>query len=214
MILGCALLAVGSTNAQSKMQKTNTQYTSLGPIAGFGHSWLSNMGPGQNFNPSGYLGIGMIYSRFEHWGWGTNLVASSEGFKEEYYRNGSTYRTTIDPMYIRVTPRAYYFFGKYGDNVRPKVYLGPSVGFKVAENQYMSDDIYGATDAGVTMVNNTDVFRTVDFGAEAGAGVNIKLARSTWLNLDANYYHGFINVTDMENKNRNLRMNAGVMFGL
>lgn len=206
-----AISAIGfAQNADDKkiVEKKGTSYISLGPIGGFGHSWTSNMN--NRFKPSAHLGIAMIYSRFEHWGWGTELTASHEGYSTAIGNQTFTY----DPTYLRMTPKAYYFFGNYGDNIRPKIYLGPSVAYKVAEDRYVggpnnSDVRY--TDRGSYMINDWDL------GVDVGAGVNIKVAPYTWLNLDADYYHGLLDVTrmnGMNNMNRSLRANVGVMMGI
>ncbi|MBW7914412.1 MAG: PorT family protein [Taibaiella sp.] len=206
-----AVSAIGfAQNADDKkiVEKKGTSYISLGPIGGFGHSWTSNMN--NRFKPSAHLGIAMIYSRFEHWGWGTELTASHEGYSTAIGNQTFTY----DPTYLRMTPKAYYFFGNYGDNIRPKIYLGPSVAYKVAEDRYVggpnnSDIRY--TDRGSYMINDWDL------GVDVGAGVNIKVAPYTWLNLDADYYHGLLDVTrmnGMNNMNRSLRANVGVMMGI
>jgi len=206
-----AISAIGfAQNADDKkiVEKKGTSYMSLGPVGGFGHSWTSNMN--NRFKPSAHLGIAMIYSRFEHWGWGTELTASHEGYSTAIGNQTFTY----DPTYLRMTPKAYYFFGDYGDNIRPKIYLGPSVAYKVAEDRYVggpnnSDVRY--TDRGSYMINDWDL------GVDVGAGVNIKVAPYTWLNLDADYYHGLLDVTrmnGMNNMNRSLRANVGVMMGI
>lgn len=207
---GLALLA--TTAFGQEKNTSRAQYVSLGPVAGFGHSWLNNM-DGQQFKPAGHLGVNVIYSRFEHWGFGAELTASHEGYKRNFMQNGIEYTTAVDPTYVKLTPRAYYFFGKYTNAVRPKIFLGPSVGVKVAEDHYQSETrIFG--DGPIMTINNSDVFNTWDVGADVGAGANIRLMPSTWLNLDAAYYHGFLDVTDMNNSNRNVRLNVGLMFGL
>lgn len=127
-------------------------------------------------------------------------------------RGNTTYTTAIDPTYLRLTPKAYYFFGQYGDNVRPKVYLGPSVGVKLAEDHYTNDNqVYYD---GAMPVTTPDMFRTVDLGAEAGVGANFKVARHIWFNVDASYYHGLTYATKMDDMNRNAKLNLGLMFGL
>jgi outer membrane protein W len=214
MTLGLTMLAGITSFAQEKEKSSGSMYTSLGPVGGFGHSWMSNMNTSQKFKPTANLGIGFIYSRFEHWGWGATLVASHEGYTTEYVSGGNLYTSTVDPTYLRLTPKAYYFFGSYTSNVRPKVYLGPSVGVKLQEDHYLTNETMNTSDAVMAANGGTEVYRTMDLGAEAGAGVNIKMARSTWLNLDASYYHGFTNATFTDNMNRNVRLNVGVMLGL
>lgn len=211
--LGMMTMAGFSSFGQDAKPADKTSYTSLGPVAGFGHSWVSGMN-NQQFKPSAHLGISMIYSKHEHWAWGANLVASHEGYAHEYMWAGNQYRMSVDPTYLRLTPRAYYFFGDYKSNVRPKVYLGPSVGVKVQEDQYTRNMTMNTSDVVMSTPATAERFRTMDLGAEAGAGVNIKIGTGTWLNLDANYYRGFINSTYAGNMNQNLRFNVGVMMGL
>jgi len=206
-----AVLLTFSTyaNAQSS-KRSNIDYASLGPIAGFGHSWVSG-GDKMDFKASGHLGIGLIYSKHEHWGWGADLTVSHEGFKME--DNAANSEMVVNPVYLRLTPKAYYFFGKYGSNIRPKVYLGPSVAYKVDERVTFNDEKLSKDD--VKLLTGEDhIFDDIDFGLTAGAGVNIKVAGRTWLNLDASYYHGIIDVTDDGNANRNIRLNVGLLFGL
>ncbi len=211
--LGLVLAGLTSFGQAEKADKTS--YTSLGPVAGFGHSWMSNM-DGQQFKPSAQLGIGVIYSRFEHWGWGGDVVASHEGFKQDHMWMGNAYRTSVDPTYLRVTPKAYYFFGDYKNNVRPKVYLGPSLAVKLQEDRYTENMTMNQSDVVMATNDASSTFRTMDLGAQAGAGVNIKMAKATWLNLDASYYQGLIDVTKGAgtHMNQNVRLNVGVMMGL
>ncbi|MBL7718450.1 MAG: PorT family protein [Flavipsychrobacter sp.] len=213
--LGLTMLAGITAFGQEAQKTTKPSYASLGPVGGFGHSWMSNM-DGQQFKPSAHLGVAFIYSRYEHWGWGANLTASHEGYSNEYMWGGDRYRRSVDPVYLRLAPRAYYFFGSYGDNVRPKLYLGPSVGVKVQEDQYTTNITNNTTDAVMATPTNTQMYRTMDLGAEGGAGVNVKVAPRTWLNLDANYYQGLLDVTKngATHLNQNVRFNVGVMMGL
>ena len=203
-----------TSNAQNekKVMAVKTpiaEYVSIGPVGGFGCSWVSNMGGTNRFNPAGNIGIGLVYARNEHWGWGTQLTLSSEGYSVDYNK----YNAYSMPLYLRLPVRVYYFFGDFRNTVRPKLYLGPQIGYKVAENDnlngYYSD---------VAMARNTGNFRTYDFGINGGAGLNVKLANATWLNLDLNYYQGLTDaVKDAagnSNMNINLGFNAGLLFGI
>jgi hypothetical protein len=185
------------------------QHISLGPIGGVGHSWMSNT-DNQKIKPSAHLGIAFIYSTKTHFGWGADLSASHEGYKWE---DAAGNDMSIDPSYVRLTPKVYYFFGKYGNAVRPKVFAGPSLAFKVAEDQYYNGDRL-ANEGTSVVTPKEDVFNTVDFGLTAGAGLNVRLKQGVWLNMDGSYYNGLIDVTDNNQMNRNLRFNLGVMFGL
>lgn len=198
-----------SSFAQETARKSNTQYLSLGPVAGVGLNWVSNMAGSSKGMVATNFGIGLIYAKDDHWGWGGQLVASAEGYNVSY--NGTTVKAM--PLYLRMPLRAYYFFGDYKDVVRPKIYLGPSLAVKLSENDDFPNHY---TDAAI--YNNTGMFRTFDLGINAGAGVNIKVSKATWLNLDLGYTQGLMDVVDDPashyNTNQNLAFNAGVLFGL
>ncbi len=202
-------LALSGTTAVFGQQNTGAKYTSIGPVVGMGHSWVS--GRSTTFKPAGYLGVGLLYSRYEHWAWGGTVTASHEGFSYDIVRNNVVYNNTIDPVYLRITPRAYYFFGDYKSNIRPKVFLGPSLGVKMVEDSYI--DATPPTDE-ITRTMTGDMFNTLDFGMNGGAGVNVKISKNTWLNLDGDYYHGLTNAMTDGSKNRSLRLNVGFMFGI
>lgn len=219
LLLAGALSLSSTANAQiigqkdeAKDNKTTPSYISLGPTVSFGHSWMSNT-TNTTFKPSAALGVSIMYSRYEHWGWGATLAASHEGFANRTYVNGNEYVNIYDPTYIRFTPRAYYFFGKYGQNVRPKIYAGPSVGYRATEDIYINEP---ASNEVVSVDMPRDMYRNFDFGADVGVGVNVKVMKNAWLNLDANYYHGLVDVTtaNTNNQNRSLRGNVGLLFGL
>lgn len=213
LVLGSLTAVDAQTQAKAKKTKTGAEYWSLGPIMGFGGSWMTGMN-NQNFKPSGELGVGFIYSRREHWGFGADLTGSSEGYVAEYTMNGVKYTSNITPVYLRLTPKAYYFFGDYGDIVRPKIYLGPSVGVKLGEGQEVTTVTYTGGDIPKTLNPQGDVYRSMDFGVKFGAGANIQLAKSMWLNTDIGYYQGLVDVTGLNNMNTSLRLNLGLMFGL
>src|ERR1700740_930636 len=52
----------------------------LGPVAGFGNSWVGNLPGDIMFKSSGYIGISLIELKNPHWGWGGQLTLSSEGY--------------------------------------------------------------------------------------------------------------------------------------
>jgi len=205
LLLGLAMMALVEAKAQTN------QYLSFGPVAGLGGSSVANLNGDSRFMPSGYLGVGAIYSRYVHWGWGAQLVVSSEGYKMQ---DPAGNIVTADPMYLRLPLRAYYFFGNYNSVVRPKIYLGPSLGLKLSEIDNISND----NGRDLYMTENRNNFRTFDLGVNAGAGVNIKLAKATWLNLDLGYYQGLLDaVKDPAgnyNTNQNLVVSGGVLFGI
>lgn len=209
IILTTGLLLTAAT-------QSNAQHISLGPVAGLGHSWTTGTSGHTDFKFAPAAGIGLVYSRNASWGWGGELMISHEGFKAEYpMTNGMMQDVTINPVYLRMPLHLIYFFGEYGDKVRPKIYAGPTLGLRIDEHQSYtySNPLMSEN----TTVSNGDYFSRADFGLNAGIGANVKVCRNAWLNLDAGYYHGLVDVIPGDgdnNFNRNVRLNVGLMFGL
>jgi len=247
LVAASCVLFFSTANAQ--------KYISLGPVISFGHSGLTNgkyfdgMNDAQlksKFHPSFTAGISAIYAKNPHWGFGGELLYEQLGFTknivikptsviEPWLVTPLDYDQTKDVSYIRIPLRVYYFFGQYKQKVRPKVYAGPSFGFKLAENNKLEgNDDYTKTwisSAGEKSFPNPE-FNTFDLGLQVGVGANITLGKAVWLNADINYYQGFLDAmtnTDIHftnqngtevilqngtNWNQNLRLQVGVLFGL
>jgi hypothetical protein len=221
--LGLTVAVFGTVQAQ--------QFISLGPVIGFGHSGATN-GDADNalaikskFNPSFNAGIGLIYAKHAHWGFGGEVLYSQEGFKKQISNNILDLDLTQTVGYIRVPLRVYYFFGKYQQTVRPKVYLGPSFGFKIADDfKYEGNNEVTNIMLAVFDSDQPLEYNSFDLGIQAGVGVNITLAKAMWLNVDLNYYQGLLDATadnsgvfsfdTGSNLNQNLRFQVGVLFGL
>ena len=212
---GLLLSSTLAVSAQSKKAST----VSVGVVGGFGHSWVRSIPNGghRDFKVSPALGIGVMYSHNEHWACGSQLLVSHEGYQNDVQMsNGDIQNMGVNPVYLRMPMSVTYFFGKYGDAVRPKVYAGPTFGLKVDEKRYYSEM---EPMPGEGTMSNTDMFRTFDVGMNAGIGANIRVAKKTWFNIDGGYYMGFLDAVQNDpnkdfNGNRNLRLNLGVMWGL
>jgi hypothetical protein len=201
-LAGAALIAFASVHAQN---------LSLGPTAGFGHSW-TNTDYGNDvdrkFHASPSIGAKLVYSFVSNWGISADARFASEGTTVK--SGGDELRMRAN--YIRVPIQGIYFFGKYGNAIRPKVSLGPSVGFMVGgKSAYYEDGDK------VSETNTKDVIKTFDLGLTAAAGANFRLAPNVWLNTDLAYYHGLLDVAKndgAEARNRNIGINVGVLFGI
>ena len=182
---------------------------SLGPAVGMGNSWVGNMGGATKFMPAANIGIGFVYARNQHWGWGGQALFATEGYNVNY--NGYNAKATGE--YLRVPLRGYYFFGDYKNVVRPKIFLGPEMGLKLGEQNSFN---YPAGE--YTLTQRTGSFRTLDFGLNGGIGLNVKLMRAMWLNIDMGYYQGLTDVIKdpaaQYNVNHNLGGNVGLLFGI
>lgn len=210
----CFVLLVGMSVA---VYANAQQHISFGPTIGFGHSWINTenaVSPGYDnkFHSAYNVGVKMVYSIQTHWGVSADLKYSSEGGSFENGNNELVYRAN----YIRLPVQAVYFFGDYGDGVRPKISFGPSFGLLAGgDTKYMSNDQKISED------NSKDLFKTFDAGLTGSVGANIRLIQrqrgNIWLNTDIGYYHGLTNMNDVsgnEMKNRNLALNVGLAFGI
>lgn len=169
---------------------------SLGPNAGFGHSWISNT-ESAKFKLAANAGLSLLYSATEHFGIGLDAKYSYEGVK------GSGSNNSLDLNYFRFPLKAIYFFNDYGDQLRPKIFVGPSFGL-----------LSSAKRNGIDVKNS---FNSADIGITAGAGFNYRLVKDTWFNADVSYLNGLSDIyksASAKSRNRNIQLNVGVNFGL
>lgn len=182
----------------------NAQVNSLGPTAGFNYAWMSDRA-GSTGRPAWNAGLTYTYSIFQKVGIGVDAKYSVEGMKLE--QNNVKYLT--DLRYIRLPFKVIYFFNELPDNFRPKLYVGPTLGFLIGGK---TDAV---TETGKVTVDSKDLIENFDFGATVGAGFNYRLAEMTWLNFDVAYTHGFVDVvkSGAKSSNRNVNVNLGVAWG-
>lgn len=191
----------------------HAQHLSFGPTVGFGHTWLSvkDATYDNKFYPAYNAGAKLVYSTNTNWGFSADVKFSGEGGKIEDELAGDMFEYQYRANYIRVPVQGIYFFGKTGNAVRPKISLGPSLGFLVGgEISTKENGVETST------VKTNDVFDGFDVGANAAVGANFSLGGGKWLNTDIGYYHGFTNVSDMSPRvrNRNVSLNVGLLFPL
>lgn len=170
----------------------NRKAFSFGPVIGFGHAWMTPTAYSE-YNPGMSAGGFVIYSPVEHWGIGMDVRYSIEGTKRNMPETGIV---NYQYHYLRVPLRAIYFFGDYGDDFRPKITVGPSMGFLIGEK--------GAPYTSAS---------TLDFGVTASGGFNYRIYKGAWLNMDAGCYHGLTDaVQHTENRelHRNIMLNVGL----
>lgn len=181
---------------------------SLGVKGSIGHSWMS--GEGKNLlKPSYGVGLRLVYSANANLGIGGDLTFNAEGAKKEFSEGGVEVRSNLN--YIRLAPQVLYFFGEYGDAVRPKLFAGPSLAFLVGGKTKTTIGNSSST------VPSSDIYNGFDFGALVGAGVNCRIAPGKWLNLDLGYTHGFIDQAKANNTtayNRNIAIGVGLTWGI
>lgn len=167
---------------------------SIGAQGGFGHTFITPY-RGARFQPSWDAGIAFIYAPGVHWGAELDIRYSAEGCKIVDTENKST--NALYLRYARIPLKAVYFFNRYEDDFRPKVALGPAIGFLTEQ------------------VNSVGA-RSVDFGANASLGFHYRLVRAIWFTTDINYYQGFTDIYDVTTErelNGNIRLDMGLSFG-
>jgi outer membrane protein W len=206
IIAGVALLTVGKLST--------AQNVSIGPVVGVSHAWITGV-ENTTFKPSVNIGGTLVYSFVPHWGIGGDIRASFfEGVRTKTESGSTKQVTNINATYLRIPMKVYHFFGKYGDRVRPKIYVGPEVGFFLGGKTKTETTVGGNTSEVKT--DSKDGFKSFDFGFVAGGGINYRLKKNVWLNVDLVYNNGLIDISEGEsyNANRNLGLSAGVTFPL
>ena len=141
-------------------QLTNSNF-SIGPRVGVNFSNVNN--PDQAELLTGLAaGLTSTYSINENSGITVDLLYSGEG-----YKIGDT-KTNLN--YLRIPILYNIFFGELGQAFRPKVFLGPQVGF-----------LMSAESGGTSIKENT---KGVSLGLGAGLGFNYRINDRMWLNTD------------------------------
>lgn len=190
--------------------QAKAQNLSFGLTGGLGHSW-TNAETGtadKRFHTAYNLGGKMVYSFVTNWGISGDLKFSSEG---QTVGNNADNKSVVRANYLRIPIQGIYFFGKFGDRVRPKISIGPSFGILVGGKSRLitnGDEVF--------QKKTSDDIKSFDFGFTVAGGGNVRIAPATWLNLDLSYYHGLADIakSTANVKNRNLGINIGVTFPL
>jgi len=171
----------------------NAQSLSIGPMIGANSSSISETTEGERLTGLS-AGIFANYSVNEKIGLNVKALFSQMGIAL------TNSEESLRLNYIQIPLTGVYFFGQTGDKFRPKVFLGPYVGF-----------LMGAKDNDIDVKNR---YKSLDFGAQLGLGFNYSLKESLWLNVDAGYTAGLANVSDLrpDGKNNAISLNVGLSF--
>lgn len=179
---------------------------SLGVTGSFGHTWMKDDYTNE-FKPALGIGLRLVYSANEHIGIGGDFKFSAEGAKRE--AGNAEINTHLN--YIRLNPQFLYFFGEYGQAVRPKIFVGPSLGFLAGGKiKTTADNVSVSADS-------KDYYKSFDLGALVGAGVNYRISPGMWLNVELGYTHGLLDQTKSDANtayNRNLSAGVGITWGI
>jgi len=198
----CALVLL------TTISSVNAQNLSLGPSVGVQHSWITGMDD-VKFKPGISVGGALTWSPSPHWGLGGDIrVSFLEGVKTKPEPTDMLTPDRINATYLRVPLKATYFFGDFGEKLRPKLYAGPSFGFLLGGETRYPNALF--------TTKSDKVLQGFDWGLIAGAGFNYRIKPNTWFNFDLAYTNGLKDVTEAAgyHANRNITMNLGVTFPL
>ena len=205
-----SLLLAGAAFGTAKAQNL-----SMGPVAGFNHTWMTDMGPNRVFNPGATVGGRITYSFNPNWGVGADLIGSWEGVRTK--ANYTTTSTSVDAdlVFLRLNPRMAYYFGELGDRVRPNLFGGTTFGVLAGGETRTTIASSSEGPSVTTKVKSTDNYNTFDAGLFAGVGINYRIGKATWLNTEAVYNNGLVDLTKSDNTwsaSRGIAFNIGVTF--
>ena len=180
----------------AKAQTTMSNFL-VGPSLGFGHTYFVPYSSDVEFQPMYSAGVTTLFTPNDWFGLATDVRSSAEGRLWDDGRKQSDIRLE----YIRIPVKGTVFFAARGENVRPKLTLGPSLGLLVNET--------GTVDR--------QRAESVDFGMNASGGFDFKVNEDVFITDEANYYQGFIKNRPNYSKNEyngNIGLQVGVIFAV
>jgi opacity protein-like surface antigen len=193
------LLAMTVCLSQAHAQEN----VSIGPIAGVSIANFRGDVSNTNWKSGPTIGAFYNYSSESGFGFSGQLLFTQLGAQINNKSN------VVRLNYIQAPLLATFFFGRYGDRVRPKIFLGPNLNFLVGARDKNGNNINGDS--------NNHVYSPFDLGLTFGAGLNYRLQDKIWLNFDARYGLGLLDVARLDNaniKNNNWGINVGLSFPL
>jgi opacity protein-like surface antigen len=208
IILATFFLLLINLHSSAQLRKNTDIF--LGPVAGFGDSWVSNMPGTPLFMPSGFAGVEFIGFIDAHFAFGGQLNAAAEGYNYSYGKEDK-----VRPEYLRLPLRVYYYFGDRTNRVRPDIFVGPAFGYKLSEYKVGIMAVGG--DGETSTPGGADIFKNFDTGIDGGAGIAIALSDKTSLKVDLEYYKGFTDVLndpvdDSDNDSHDFDLSVSLLF--
>jgi len=182
------------------MTMATAQKMSFGPVIGANFATISDV-PNAEVNTGLQAGVFLNYSVNENVGLGLKGLFSQLGTHVE---NSAA---EVNLNYIQIPLSGIYYFGERGNTFRPKVFLGPYLGFLLSSNDQNGNEILG--------VAGNDAFNKADFGGQIGLGFNYSMQDRGWINVDAGFSGSLTNITDhnsLNHKNRSIFLSVGYSF--
>jgi opacity protein-like surface antigen len=179
----CVLIVVAAISV-------NAQQLSIGPRAGMNFSSMKNLDASSS--TSGFTGGATLNYRFlDFLGVGVDALYSAEGAKYvvDFDLGKIKYKTRLS--YLRVPVLLNAYLSKTDAPIKAKIMLGPAIGFLLDAKSEL--EISGFS---TEFDMNKSDFKSTDFGAIAGAGIDFVLKDKMTLNLDGRYYFGATKIFD------------------
>ena len=188
----------------------SAQQLSIGPRVGMNFSSMKNLDGSMSTN--GFTGGATMNYRFlDFLGFSVDALYSAEGAKYVVDFDQSKIKYITRLTYLRVPVLLNAYLGKEDAPIRAKIMLGPAIGFLLDAKSDLDVNGFSAE----FDMNKSD-FKSTDFGAIAGAGIDFVLTDRTILNLDGRYYFGATKIFDTNISSLNDVKNAcaSVTLGL
>jgi hypothetical protein len=196
----CIILLTAVCMSFAAMAQENV---SIGPLVGVSLANLRGDISNTNWKPGLTIGGFYNYSSKSGFGFSGQALFTQLGAQVENKNN------EINLNYIQLPLLATFFFGKYGDRLRPKLFLGPSLNFLVGAKDKNGNSLTGDS-------NNRN-YNPFDLGLTFGGGLNYRIQNKIWLNFDARYGLGLLDVTRNNSTsimNNQWGFNVGLSFPL
>jgi outer membrane protein W len=174
------------------------QNVSIGPALGANLATMAGNGFSNTELKAGFAGgLFINYSIADDFGLMGSLLYSQQGTKIANVDNPFKFD------YIQVPILASYFLGEKGSKFRPKILLGPQIGFLLKAESPNGTDLKANSES-------------TDISGVLGLGFNYNLSKGIWLNMDARLGWGFtdINKATPEAYNRYGAVMVGLSFPL
>lgn len=196
------LFVLSIVSAVSCTEVVAQENLSFGPIVGVNFAKLKGNTIYNDWKTGASAGIFINYSSESRFGVNGQILYSRIGGQSS---NGAS-KGHLD--YIQIPIMGTYYLNGRGNQFRPKVMLGPYIGFLAK----------ATNESGVSInpENGNRPYKGVDAGAAMGFGFNYAIGRKVWLNADLRYNLGLAQVMNTVNDiyNRAWGINVGLSFPL
>ncbi|HRH51893.1 MAG TPA: porin family protein [Chitinophagales bacterium] len=180
----------------SASQQLSGQYVTFGRAFSFGDAFITDKDVSHGFLLSLTGGLSITYADNEHYGFAADVVYATEGSNSKTAGVAGDIQNKTKLGYIRIPFKYIRFLGKYGDPIRPKIFVGPSFGYLVL--------------AETNRDNSISDFNKFDMGLLIGVGANKIICDRIWLNTDITYTQGILDVTKQTPLNDEINLNGSV----